>query len=164
MLKRGLVVAALALAACGGSSSGPATKFVANLAAANEVPPNASTATGTATYTFDADAGVVSYTITYSGLTTKATLAHIHAGQAGVNGTPAVNFTSSLPANQTSGTISGSFGASAVLAGATPDGGVAVTAGDMNSLIAAMRAGNTYTNVHTTQNGGGEIRAQNQPQ
>lgn len=162
MLNRGFIAAAIALAACGGSSS-PATKFVANMTAANEVPTNTSTATGTATYTFDADAGVVNYTITFSGLTTNATLAHIHAGQAGVNGTPAVNFTSLLPKNK-GDTFSGSFDAGVVTAATTPDGGVTITAGDMNNLIQAMRAGNTYTNIHTTQNGGGEIRAQNTPQ
>lgn len=159
MSNRGLVAAALALAACGGSS-GPATKFVANMTAANEVPANTSTATGTATYTVNGT--TVNYTITFSGLTTNPTLAHIHAGPAGVNGSPAVNFTAALPKNATSNTFQGSFTASDVLAGS--GGGVTVTAGDLDSLLAAMRAGNTYTNVHTTQNGGGEIRAQNTPQ
>jgi hypothetical protein len=35
--------------------------------------------------------------------------------------------------------------------------------GDLSDLVAEMRAGNTYVNVHTTQNPGGEIRGQIRP-
>ena len=49
-------------------------------------------------------------------------------------------------------------------AASTPDGGIGVDAGDYNGLLQLMRAGETYTNIHTTTNPGGEIRGQNQPQ
>ena len=60
--------------------------------------------------------------------------------------------------------INGSFTAADVKAAATTDGGVSVTAGDYNGLLTLMRAGNTYTNIHTTTNPNGEIRGQNQAQ
>ena len=158
MTKTGIVAAAFALAACGGSS-GPATHFTATLSGANEVPANASTATGTASYTLNGT--TVNYTITYTGLSAAPSGSHIHVGPAGVSGSVVVPFTG-LPTT-TSGTFSGSFTASNVAAGTA--GGVTITAGSLDSLLAAMRAGNTYTNVHAAPTyGGGEIRGQNQPQ
>jgi hypothetical protein len=154
----GIVTAVFALAACGGSS-GPATRFNAALAGAYEVPVNQSAATGTASYTVNGT--TVNYTITYTGLSSAPTGSHIHVGPAGINGGVVVPFTG-LPAT-TSGTFSGSFTASNVGAGTA--GGVTITAGSLDSLLTAMRAGNTYTNVHAASPyAGGEIRGQNQPQ
>jgi CHRD domain len=158
MLRTWFIGAAFALAACGGSS--PATHFRANLSAANEVGSVTSDGGGTADYTLDG--GTVSYTVTFSGLTSNANAAHIHVGPAGVNGGVTVPF-SQVP-HATSGTFSGTFTAANVMAAQTSDGGIGVDAGDFDGLLTLMRAGNTYTNVHTTQNPSGEIRGQNQPQ
>ena len=38
--------------------------------------------------------------------------------------------------------------------------GQGIAAGEINELIAAMKAGFTYANVHTATHGGGEIRGQ----
>ena len=160
MSRIAIVTAALALAACGGSS-GPATHFSATMSPANEVPSTTSSGTGSATYTVDG--GTVSYSVTFSGLTGPATAGHIHVGPAGVNGAVTVPFTLPTPAAK-SGTINGSFTAADVKAAATPDGGVSVAAGDYNGLLTLMRAGNTYTNIHTSTYPNGEIRGQNQPQ
>ena len=157
MIKIGTVALALGLAACG--SSNPATHFKATMNAANEVGTVASSGTGTADYTVDG--GTVSYTVTFTGLTGIATAGHIHVGPAGVNGAVTVPFT--VP-RAPSGTFTGSFTAANVAAASTSDGGVGVDAGDYNGLLQLMRAGETYTNIHTTANPGGEIRGQNQPQ
>jgi len=159
MQKAALIAAALALAACG-SDSGPATHFAATLSSANETPapPNPNpTATGNATYTINGT--TVSYTLTFSGLSGNAAAGHIHVGAATEAGGVVVPFT--LPA-ATSGTINGSFGAADVKAGTTAT--TTITAGDIDSFIAAMRAGHTYTNVHTAANPAGEIRGQNTAQ
>jgi hypothetical protein len=158
MLNRRFIAAAFALAACGGSS-GPATHFTAALSGANEVPAKTTSATGTADYTVNGT--TVNYTISFTGLSSNATVAHIHAGAAGVNGTTPINFTAQLP-KATSGSFTGSFTAADVQAGT--GGAVTVTAGSLDSLLTAMRAGNTYTNIHSQTNGSGEIRGQNQPQ
>jgi len=157
MLRTWFIGAAFALAACGGSSP---THFRANLSGANEVPSVISDGGGTADYTLDG--GTVTYTVTFSGLTSNATMAHIHVGPAQVNGGITVPF-SQVP-HATSGTFSGTFTAANVAAASTTDGGISVDAGDFEGLLTLMRAGNTYTNVHTQQNPGGEIRGQNQPQ
>ena len=157
MIRIGTLTLALGLAACG--SSNPATHFKATMNAANEVGTVASSGTGTADYTVDG--GTVSYTVTFTGLTANANAGHIHVGPAGVNGGVTVPFT--VPRN-TAGTFTGTFTAANVAAASTTDGGVGVDAGDYNGLLQLMRAGETYTNIHTSTYPLGEIRGQNQPQ
>src|SRR5204862_2903714 len=52
--------------------------FVATLSGANEVPPNASPATGFASVVLDATAHTLQINVTFSGLTSIDTAAHIH--------------------------------------------------------------------------------------
>ena len=162
-MKTTLIATACALAACGGSSA-PATKFTATLSSANETPaspsPNPS-ATGNATYNVLDGGTAVSYTVTFSGMSSKPSMGHIHVGTSTESGGVVVPFT--IPTNATtSGTITGTFTGTDVKAGSTPS--QTITAGDMNSMLSAMRARGTYTNLHTTSNPNGEIRGQNQPQ
>jgi hypothetical protein len=159
MIRIGMVALAFGLAACGSSS--PATHFTATMNAANE--PGGVTSSGTGTADYTVDGGTVSYTVTFTGLTANASAGHIHVGPAGVNGAVTVPFTVPSPGTK-AGTITGSFTAANVAAASTSDGGVGVDAGDYNGLLQLMRAGNTYTNIHTSTYPGGEIRGQNQPQ
>jgi hypothetical protein len=159
MIRIGTLAMAFGLAACG--SSNPATHFRANMNAANEVGGVTSNGTGTADYTVDG--GTVSFTVTFSGLSANANNAHIHVGPAGVNGGVTVPFSSQIP-HAMSGTFSGTFTAANVAAASTSDGGFGVDAGDYNGLLQLMRAGDTYTNIHTSNYPNGEIRGQNQPQ
>ncbi len=100
-----------------------------------EVPPVAAGPLGGGRFVIDTDANTVSYRITYSGLTSAEILAHIHGFAApGVNGGVLV----SLP-------------------GGNPKVGVWTYA---EGQEASILAGLTYANVHTTINGGGEIRGQ----
>src|SRR5687768_13886745 len=68
-----------------GASATPVT-FSAFLAGINEVPPNASPATGFVTVTFDLAAHVMTVDATFSGLLGNTTAAHIHVAPPGVNG------------------------------------------------------------------------------
>ena len=134
------------------------------MSSGNEVPasphPNPS-ATGSATYTVADGGTAVSYTVTFSGMSSKPTAGHIHVGTSTESGSVVVPF--SIPADAgTSGTITGTFTAADVAAGSTAS--QTIVKNDMNSMLAAMRARATYTNLHTTSNPGGEIRGQNQPQ
>ena len=92
------------------------------------------------------------------------TQAHIHFAQKSVNGAISVFLCSNLgngPAGTQacppSGTISGTIVAANVTAGAAAQG---IAAGELAELLAAIRAGKTYANVHSTKFPGGEIRDQ----
>jgi hypothetical protein len=118
-----------------------AETFTAYLTAAQEVPTNASTATGFARIFLNESAGTINFTITFSGLGSVQTASHVHAsagGTIGVN-SPVIINTGSTGA--TSGTLTGS-------APITP------------AQIAMLRAHSAYINVHSMTFGGGEIRGQ----
>lgn len=81
----------------------------------------------------------LTYYVTYEGLTTGLTASHIHTGPVGVAGPVSLGFT------PVTGTKSGVISGTATI---TP------------ALKASIEAGGTYFNIHTTLNGGGEIRGQ----
>jgi CHRD domain len=119
---------------------------------AQEVPPVISAATGNATVTIDAARTTINVIMTTQGFATPVTASHIHFGPAGVNGSvlfslfaaPAV-----FPATLTKSLTSADF---------TPDAvnGIITFADAVNAIV----NGNTYINVHTQANLGGEIRGQ----
>jgi hypothetical protein len=119
--------------------TGPAfaDNYKVTLDAKSEVPPNASTATGSADVDYDPATKKLSWKVTYSGLTGPATAAHFHGpGEPGKNAGVAV----AIP-NATSSPAEGS----ATLT---------------DAQAADFLAGKYYINVHTAQNPGGEIRGQ----
>jgi hypothetical protein len=137
------------------------------LVGAQEVPPLVSAGSGDVNVSLRTDAilgQVIDYTLSYTGLT-DVQQAHIHNGPLGTNGGVNVFLCTgptSAPAGVPlpplcpvgSGTVTGTL----TTANLTP---AAVAAGvTLPSLITAIQAGNTYANVHTTANAGGEIRGQ----
>ncbi len=110
--------------------------FRASLSAAAEVPPNASTATGTAEASFDKASSVLKWRIVYSGLTGPATAGHIHGpALPGANAGVVVPFPSIESPAEVADTL-------------TP------------AQVADLMSGKWYVNIHTAQNPGGEIRGQ----
>jgi len=157
MIRQAVIAAAFVVAACGGSSNPSSTSFsTTSMTGANEVgsPVRVTQGTGTAVYTVNGT--TVHYKVTFSKLTSNATISHIHVGPPTVSGGVVVPFTGVPSATQ--GTIEGDFTANDIVAQTA--GGVTVNAKDLNSLLAAFRDGNAYTNVHTTTYGTGEIRGQ----
>jgi hypothetical protein len=107
----------------------------AALNGASQVPPNASSGTGSAAIKLDGD--ILSWTIVYSGLTGPVTGAHFHGpAPAGVNASVVVPFAGSL--------------------GSPITGSKQLTA----AQIAQLKSGLWYLNLHTAANPGGEIRGQ----
>jgi hypothetical protein len=129
-------IGVVATALTWGYSQAATETFKGTLSGAAEVPPVTSAGTGTATVTFDPATKMVTYSVTYSGLSGPAAAAHIHCGAAaGANSGVAVAFPS--PASPISG--------SATLT---------------DAQAADLEAGKCYVNVHTADNKGGEVRAQ----
>jgi hypothetical protein len=124
-----------------------------------EVPSVSTTGSGSFQGQLSADGTSIAYTLSYSGLEGATTLfAHIHLGQAGVNGGVSAFLcgggSKPDPCPNTGGTVSGTIVASDVI-GPTAQG---IAAGELSELIDALRAGVTYANVHTNKHPGGEIR------
>jgi hypothetical protein len=108
----------------------------ADLKGTNEVPPNASPASGHAEATLDTDTKVLTYKVTYADLTGPALGAHFHGpGEAGKNAGIA------LPFKVTPSPIEG-------------------TATLTDNQVTDLLAGQWYANVHTAANPGGELRGQ----
>ena len=105
------------------------------------------------------------YTLTFSGLETDATQAHIHFENRTNNGNIVVFLCTNLgngPAGTQAcpaagGTISGTITAANIGAGAAGQG---IAAGEFDEFVRALRSGATYVNVHSVGRPTGEIRAQ----
>jgi hypothetical protein len=115
------------------------TAFTADLKGPSEVPPTDSTGKGNAEVTYDDASKMLTWTITYSGLSGDATAAHFHGPAIeGENADPMV------PIKQLDSPMKGS-------ATLTEDQSKALTGGKM------------YFNVHTAKYPNGEIRGQLAP-
>ena len=128
--------------------------------------PDVSTA---ASGSFDArlsdDGDSLHYVLSYSGLEGTVTQAHVHFGKTAINGgisfflcgTASNPGPAGTPACPTpGGTIEGDIEAADVIGPA----GQGIEVGNLAEIVAAMRVGHTYANVHSTKWPGGEVRAQ----
>jgi hypothetical protein len=163
LLNTAIVALLPVVAACDDDAPAePGTSFTATLSGSNEVPPVATTATGTATLSVTGGQAIT-YTVNVVGLL-NASVAHIHIAPVGENGPVRLNLcgTGAPQPSCTSGT--------GVLATGTNGTTVGTPAITFDSLLSAMRTGGAYVNVHTTVAGctpdtpgcnpGGEIRGQ----
>lgn len=132
---RALPAAAFALAIAGSARAQITHLEALAINGANETPPVVTPATGRGDVTVNTAAHLVKYNMTFANLTSNQTLAHIH-GPAAVGVPGPIMF--SLP-----------LGSPATGQNAS----TAANEGDIN-------AGMSYFNVHTINNGGGEIRGQ----
>ena len=163
-MRRITVLAAMVFGfACGGSSN--TQTFGATMSQAGEPQANrlrASTATGTASVQ------IVGSTLTYSlratGLTTAtASAAHIHLKNAtgGDTTNGAVIVTFKTTAGAATGSVSVDDTAPTTAGGPVPDATAKNTDGTpmtFAQLVQHIQNGETYVNVHTTNNPQGEIR------
>jgi len=125
-----------------------AETFTADLSGANQVPPVTADGTGDATVTISDDGQSVSWDISYSGLTGDPAAGHIHFGAADVAGPVMIPFATVTPT-----------GSSGTFAAADYQAGEGLPA-DWGGVLAAIRDGNAYVNIHTAANPPGEIRGQ----
>jgi hypothetical protein len=126
--------------------------YTAHLTGDQEVPVVATTATGQAKYQLSKDGTSLSYKLIVANIQTTVLFGHLHLGAAGTNGGVVVDLVGRTgPSPQ--GVIAEGTITRAQLKGA-------LAGQPLSALVAAMDAGNVYTNVHSTANPGGEIRGQ----
>jgi hypothetical protein len=146
-----------------GAAQATIVTYTAALSAANEVPPTISAGTGFATITVDSLLNTININVSFSGLTSIDTAAHIHCcvppgGNTGV-ATVMPSFPG-FPLGVTSGSMNMLFDLTSAAfynpAYIAANGGTTATA--EAALLAGMGAGQAYFNIHTNNNMGGEIR------
>jgi hypothetical protein len=130
-----------------------------------EVPAVSTVARGDFEARIDTSAQTITYELSYSGLQGNVTQAHIHFGQSFATGGIVAWLCETASNNSPtiedkdcpqSGTVTGTITPAQVVTAGTQQ----LKAGEFDELVAAMRAGLTYANVHTTETPSGEIRAQ----
>lgn len=133
-------LAAISVLVLAGSAQAAMVHYTAKLDGASETPPTDSKGTGTAKVALDTTKKTLTWTVTYSGLTGPATMAHFH-GPAPVGKAAGVAIPLTPPL-------------ASPIKGASP-----IT----DAQIADLKAGLWYVNIHTAAHPGGEIRGQLAP-
>lgn len=155
------IAAAIAVAIAGAATADRGGRQMkADLSGAEEVPSVSSTGTGELMARISNDESSIEYTLSYENLEGAATSqAHIHLGQFSANGGVSA-FLCGGGGKPACPPISGSVTGTIIAADVIGPAGQGIAAGELDELIAAMRGGVTYANVHTDKHPGGEIRGQ----
>lgn len=137
MLGRALLATAFAVAVI---STAPAAtvSYTAHLTGGKEVPKTESKGSGKLDATYDTTTWLLTYSLTFDGLTGPATAAHFHG--------PA-------PRGQNAGVL-------APIGDKSPASPVSGTVTLSEDQAKELHSGKVYVNVHTAANPGGEIRGQ----
>ena len=138
-----VLVGLIGAASSGGLALAAPISFTVPLSGDQQVPSVTTTGSGTADLTYNPQTRVVTWSITYSGLSSPATMAHFH-GPAG----PGQNAGVLIWLTKKGGPVSSPITGHAIL---TPP------------QARQFMAGQWYINVHTTMHPDGEIRGQVQP-
>ena len=132
-------ILAMGIAGCSSMQASNKVTLSAQMTAAQEVPATASSGTGTAEAWLNKDTNLLTWKVSFSGLTGPATAAHFHGPAVpGSNAGVVVPFTGTTSPLEGQATL-------------TP------------AQAADLLAGKWYANVHTAANKGGEIRGQMVP-
>ncbi len=139
MNSKRFAIAALATGVCvalGGPAFAEKMTMKVDLTSAAQVPAVTSPGKGTADVGFDTATKMLTWKVTYSGLTGPATMAHFHGpAEAGKNGPVAVPLKDAASGAEGSATLT-------------------------DAQAADLLAGKYYINIHTAAHPGGEIRGQ----
>ena len=133
----------------------PQEKYVAQFSAANEVPVNPSTAVGRVVLLVNRDATSAEYSVEVDGLSAGIQGGHFHRGAAGVNGPVVLSFFFNSSGVATNSVTPGTTDLEINKAVART-----ITKDQLDTILADLRAGNLYANVHTPNRPGGEVRGQ----
>jgi len=156
------ITGVLALAFTTATADEGATSFNTSMSGFQETPSILTNGNGTFHATVHGNS--LTYTESFSGLTTNVTQSHIHFGERAVAGSVFVFLCTNLgngPAGTPAcpaagGTVTGTVTAADVIGVASQN----ISAGDFAALLRILRSGDGYVNVHTVKFPMGEIRGQ----
>jgi hypothetical protein len=138
-----MVLVGLACAGAMTVAHAASLSFTVPLTGAQQVPPVETSGTGTANLSYDPSTRVVTWTITFSGLSSDTTMAHFHGPAASGKNAPVKVWLSEKGAAVTS----------------PINGSATLSPADAQEFL----SGEMYVNVHTKNHPAGEIRGQVQP-
>jgi len=157
-----MALAATVMVASAQTAQATPVVFHTTLSGLNEVPPNASPATGFADVTVDTALNTLKIDVTFSGLSAPASAAHIHCCLATPFGPGSVIV--AVPFAGFPNALSGTYSNTVDLTLAATYNGAFITAhgGTVASaeaaLLAAIGSDETYVNIHNSVFPAGEIR------
>jgi MYXO-CTERM domain-containing protein len=150
-----ILSAAAVLATAGVASAANITIGPFPLEGSQEVPAVITPASGSATLTLDTVTGDFTLDYDFAGLDGPVTVAHFHNAPAGVNGGVVYWLAAPGAPNNNPDTL---------LSPPMPDGVTSASASGTGvlsaSIVQEILDGNIYINIHSTANGGGELRGQ----
>jgi len=150
--------AALALTLLVRPASGATDVFSASLLGDNEVPPINST--GAATFHMENNNGVITFTMTFSGLSSNLVVSHLHFAPTKVAGGVMIFLCGGGNQPACPAATSGTFSGTIVSGNVTGPAAQGIVAGNLTAALEAVDEGSSYANIHTTNFPGGEIRGQ----
>jgi hypothetical protein len=158
---------AAVLAAAFASPASADDNVRARLSGFQEVPVVSTEGSGTFHAAISPKGDAIDYEITYEGIQGTVTQSHMHVGQRSVNGgivlwicgtTPGTPGPAGTPTcTSPNGHFAGTWRPENVQ---TLTNGQQISTGELDEVIAAIRAGVAYVNVHSNLSPGGEIRGQ----
>lgn len=155
MRRLSLALAGLFILAASSQAQAQVITFAANLSGGNEVPVVVTGSVGTATVTWNTATKTGTYRVDVYNMPVATTQGHIHVGAVGAGGPVVVNFT--IPGV---GAISNDYGFSGTFACSDVVPRAAQGINSCEDFEQSLLLNNTYANVHSTANPGGEIRGQ----
>jgi hypothetical protein len=138
-----VIIGLIGAASSGGLALAAPTSFTVPLTGAEQVPPVTTSGSGTADLTYDPATRVVTWSITYSGLSSQATMAHFH-GPAASGKNAGIQIWLTKHGGPVSSPITGK---------------ATLTPAEARQFMAGL----WYVNLHTTDHPAGEIRGQVMP-
>jgi CHRD domain len=133
-------------------------RFSASLSGSQEVPPINTAGTGNFQMTIQPSG--ITFSLTFSDLSSPLAVAHLHFAPSKVNGGVSIFLCGGGGQPDCPATTEGEITGTITAANVTGPAAQGIAPGDLDSALETIRIGLSYANMHTANFGGGEIRGQ----